>query len=64
MPVQIHETQFHRNRTDPALCRAVCTCGWFHFGPLDECHRRASTHDIDWEPDASADPAVLAQVAE
>jgi hypothetical protein len=62
MTIKIHETQFHRNRDNPALCRAVCTCGWFKFGPLGEIQTAAATHDMEWEPVEApvAQPAVPA----
>lgn len=47
--VQTHASTFHRNsRTGEHRVR--CTCGWFHFGTLEDCQKRAATHDFEWLP--------------
>ena len=43
-----HTVRFFRDvNTD--LHKAVCTCGWFTLGSADYVHKKAATHDFEWE---------------
>ncbi len=56
----IHTVRFHTKGPNRADARAVCSCGWFTFGSLEECQDAAGCHDL-WEA-VEVEPRQPAQV--
>lgn len=47
-----HEVNFERNIQD-GKWRALCSCGWQHYGSEEEVQCRAAVHDIELVETAS-----------